>query len=86
VQIVPGSLIALSLEGTTRVIALLNEMPLFVFDGDLLWSENKTPILSDEMCDQTFLVKRKFDSNILKYIRPALDVPNPTGDRQMGIQ
>ncbi len=64
-QIIPGSLNALPLEGTTRVIALLNEVPLLVLDGDLVRREDETLILSDKVRDQTFLMKRKFDANIL---------------------
>jgi len=61
-----------------RVIALLKEIPLLVFDRDLMWGKNETPILSDEMRDQTLLVKGKLDANILQKIWLTLDMPNRT--------
>ncbi len=70
----------MSLEGTARFIALLDENPLFVFDGDLLWREHEPLILPNEMCGQTFLVKTKLDADIFQYIRSALDLPNPARD------
>ena len=51
-----------------------------------MWRKNEMPILSDKMCDQTLLVKGKFDANILQYVRLTLDMPKPTRNRQMGPQ
>src|SRR6266478_2131620 len=86
VQVIPRSLKFLSYEGTTWFIAFVNDMPLFIFDGYLQRRENETLILSYEMCDQSFLMKRKFDSNILQNIRLALNMPNPTRNRQICFQ
>src|SRR6266446_996637 len=83
VQIIPRSFNCLVFEGAPRIIALTNEMPLFVFDGDATWGKNETLILPDEMCGQELLAKSKDDSDILQYIGSALHAPNRTRDRQM---
>jgi hypothetical protein len=65
VQIIPGSFKLLPVKGTARFIALLNDVPVFVFYGDLLWREDETLVLPNEMCGQTLLVNRKFDADVL---------------------
>ena len=73
-------------KGTPRIVATFDDMSLFVFYGDLMWCEDATLVLSDKMGGQTLLVKRKFDSNILQYIRSSLGMPKHTCDRQMCLQ
>src|SRR5258707_1027073 len=63
VQIIPGSIIGLPLKGTAWIVAALDEVPLFVFNGDLMWCEYETLILPDKMCGQTFLVKSRLNLN-----------------------
>ena len=72
--------------GTAWIVAALDEVPLFVFNGDLMWCEYETVILPDKMCGQTFLVKSRLDLNIFQYIRSSLDILNPAGDGQMCLQ
>jgi hypothetical protein len=86
VQIILGSIIGLPLKGTAWIVAALDEVPLFVFNGDLMWCEYETLILPDKMCGQTFLVKSRLDLNIFQYIRSSLDILNPAGDGQMCLQ